>query len=77
MSKPANKWVAFDPKSVGAETPIRVRKGKRAEDASATVVISQHGQLLEGSDRKLIEWMPEEMNLAVSDEPAAPEAPAL
>lgn len=67
--KATSQWIKFDPTAVGAEVPIRVRT-KNPQDLTATVVINQHGQLLAGSDRHLIEWLPEEMNLAVSEDAA-------
>ena len=67
--KATSKWIKFDPAAVGAEVPIRVRT-KNPQDLSAAVVINQHGQLLAGDDRHLIEWLPEEMSLAVSEDEA-------
>ncbi len=69
--KPVNKWVKFDLSAIPSETPVQIRAGKDKEALSATVVLSQHGQLLEGENRRLVEWVPEEMNFAMAEESAA------
>jgi hypothetical protein len=69
MANKSKSWVKFDPAAVGAETPIKVR----GENAEATVIISQHGQLLDAQTRRLVEWEAKEMCLEVAAEPV-PEA---